>query len=60
MRSTYSKVQPRIERVTALEYDKGFADKVCLVTGATSGIGKCVARKLLRAGKLEVEEQAPS
>lgn len=43
---------PRITRVSALEYEKQFKDKVCLVTGATSGIGKAVCKRLLAAGIL--------
>jgi FlaA1/EpsC-like NDP-sugar epimerase len=41
---------PRITRVSALEYEKHFKDKVCLVTGATSGIGKAVCKRLIAAG----------
>lgn len=43
----------RVEYVSALDYEKQFRDKVCLVTGATSGIGKSVCRKLIRAGTFE-------
>ncbi len=45
------------ERVSSLDYEAHFKDKVCLVTGATSGIGKSAARKLIRAGMAFRAEQ---
>ena len=42
------------DRPTALEYEQYFKGKVCLLTGATGGIGRCVCRKLLRAGNMEI------
>ena len=46
---------PATERVSSLDFEKQFKGKVCLVTGATSGIGKCVCRRLLRAGNILME-----
>lgn len=42
----------RTERITTMKYEKDFVGKYCLVTGATSGIGKSVAFRLLEAGSI--------
>ncbi len=46
------KSMARVQRVSSLDYEKNFKDKVCLITGATGGIGKAVCRRLIQAGTL--------
>jgi len=40
-----------------MKYETDFKNKVCLVTGATSGIGKSVTAKLLEAGKTLIKSR---
>ena len=41
---------PEDEIGESMVYEKSFADKFCIVTGASKGIGKACVRRLLRAG----------
>lgn len=43
-----------MENKSKMKYELDFAGKVCLVTGATSGIGKSVTAKLLEGGTTNI------
>lgn len=51
-----SSVMDNYERVSAHSYMNYFANKNCIVTGASSGIGRVCALLLMKAGKFKKEQ----